>query len=339
VGIQEIAVAKGYTKEEILDRMLPPLHDALLLRMSEKWSKDDVSNMHSCEIYEVARWWLAGMNVGSAAIFDGICAQCGSLLHGALHVDDASSNKCCAPPCNRDGVALPLLPDGSPQVNAQPPFVLRYSPSFLGRSDSAPAWFVHSKGTNRLSLRQGVHSPWIRAEIKAGEQAVWLFCDDCKDRCSGKRTHSHIPYRDKASQNWIRPLRRVRKEPRPAPKETPAANIPEPRPPERDDKEPDVGEIDSEGEALGDVPADVDATADGGAVAACDDEDDLDEVERVGAFAARGYVPKCINVAPGQEKTLEEYKSGWDEKLASHSKGVAGEFCRDNLVPKPIPDR
>jgi hypothetical protein len=194
-------------------------------------------------------------------------------------------------------------------------------------------------GTNRLSLRQGVHPPWIRAEIKAGEQAVWLFCDDCKDRCSGKRTHSHIPYRDKASQNWIRPLRRVRREPRPAPEATPAANIPEPKPPERDDEEPDVGEIDSEGEALGDMPADVDAAAYGGAIAARDDEDDPDEVERVGAFAARGYVPKCINAAPGQEKTLEEYQRGWDERLASHAQEVAGEFCRDNLVPKAIPDR
>ena len=54
-SVPEIAVANGYTKEEILDRMLSPLHDALLLCMSEKCSKDDVSNMHSCEI-----WWRGG---------------------------------------------------------------------------------------------------------------------------------------------------------------------------------------------------------------------------------------------------------------------------------------
>ena len=86
-----------------------------------------------------------------------------------------------APPTDRDGNALPPNPDGTPQVHAQPPFLLRYSPRYFAREEVAPAWFVHDPDTNRLSLRPGVHPPWLRPNAPPGEHSVWLYCEDDPD--------------------------------------------------------------------------------------------------------------------------------------------------------------
>jgi hypothetical protein len=99
-SVQQIADDLEHTKQELLDRMLLSLYDALFLRMSETWSNaaklpgvENVANMHVCETYALAKWWLAGMNVGAKPIFDGVCAQCGSLLHGVQYEHSATSNK------------------------------------------------------------------------------------------------------------------------------------------------------------------------------------------------------------------------------------------------------
>ena len=72
------------TKQEILDRMLLCLFDALFLKQSERWSNAGVANLNVDETPELARWFLRGRNVGSKPIFDGICAMCGTLLHGVI---------------------------------------------------------------------------------------------------------------------------------------------------------------------------------------------------------------------------------------------------------------
>ena len=115
--------------------MLLALYDAPFLRMSGVWSNTaevpgakNVANLHVCETHALAKWWLAGMNTGSTALFSGICAQCATLLHGQQYVNDATSNKTCAPPTDRDGNILPR-----DQVNAQPPFLLRYRPALSPR--------------------------------------------------------------------------------------------------------------------------------------------------------------------------------------------------------------
>ena len=349
-ALASIAEENGYTMQEVFDRMLLPLYDALLLRMALQWSKDRVTNLHVCQVYEVAKWWMLGMQVGSAPIFDGVCAQCGCLLHGKQYENNSLSNKTCAPPSDRDGNALPRLPDGSPQVLAPPPFLLRYSPHFFAKDDSAPSWFVYHKRTNRLSLKPGVYPPWIRVDIPAGEQAVWYYCNDCKDRyfpASGQRSHSHIPYRDKASQHWIRPIRRFRQVQRAACSRgatAPAAvstEATEPAPP--NEQHSLVGDVDAEASGS-DAEDGVEET--GAELQPPDEDIDEDDAEdtfekrRLGAFAARGYVPKNINEAPEvPPPTLEQYQQRWDERLATHSREVPGAFSRDNLVPKPIPDR
>ena len=99
---KQIAEDKGLTKQDLLDRMLLCLYDALFLRMAQVWSNSagvlgakSVANLHVCETYALAKWWLAGMNVGSSApIFDGICSQCACLLYGTHYEESATSNKC-----------------------------------------------------------------------------------------------------------------------------------------------------------------------------------------------------------------------------------------------------
>ena len=75
---------------------------------------------------------MRGQAVGSNPIFDGMCAMCGTLLHGAIDNCTALSNKTAAPPINRDG-SLVLNADGSVDTGAQPPFLLRFSPRMFAK--------------------------------------------------------------------------------------------------------------------------------------------------------------------------------------------------------------
>ena len=70
------------SKSELLDHMLLMLWDALFLSQSLNWTRLGVANTPSDEALELARWYLRGQTIGSTPIFDGICAQCGCLLHG-----------------------------------------------------------------------------------------------------------------------------------------------------------------------------------------------------------------------------------------------------------------
>ena len=137
------------------------LVDALFLKQSERWSNAGVSNLKVDETPELARWFLRGRDVGSKHIFDGICAMCGTLLHGVLDHRSALSNKTSGPPLDRDGTVL-RYPDGTPIVDAQPPFLLRYSPSLFAQE--APAVFTHDPETNRLSLQESARPPWLKRD-------------------------------------------------------------------------------------------------------------------------------------------------------------------------------
>ena len=135
------------------------MFDALLLAQSEKWTANEVANLPADETYELARWWYLGQNVSKHALFDGTCSMCGALLYGPLNRTSAISNKCSAPPSNRDGMPLRNV-DGTPRTDAQPPFLLRYSPQLFAKE--APEMFVWGESTNRLSLASGKAEPWIR---------------------------------------------------------------------------------------------------------------------------------------------------------------------------------
>ncbi len=180
--IRQIAEDLSLSKAETLDRMLLVLFDALLLTQAEEWTARGLGNLPADETYELARWWYLGQNVAKNALFDGICAMCGALLYGAQNRTSAISNKCSSPPCNREGIPVRNA-DGTPNTEAQPPFLLRYSPQLFAKE--APEMFVWDEGTNRLSLAPGKTEPWVRpghAKIAQDDPNTWLYCTECWER-------------------------------------------------------------------------------------------------------------------------------------------------------------
>jgi hypothetical protein len=65
-----------------------------------------------------------------------MCAYCGALLYGQQNKNHSLSNKTSGMPVDKDGAPL-LSNTGEPLTDAQPPFLLRYSPSLFARE--APA--------------------------------------------------------------------------------------------------------------------------------------------------------------------------------------------------------
>ena len=81
------------------------------------------------------------------------------LLHGNPSDRSALANKAVGPPINRDGHIL-LYADGAPMTDAQPPFLLRFSPQLFAKE--ASAMFQLDPETNRLSLVEDKREPWLR---------------------------------------------------------------------------------------------------------------------------------------------------------------------------------
>ena len=343
-SIKDIAAARRISKEECLDKMLLVLWDALMLTMCEGWTRSDVANMHVCEAPQLARYFCLGLHMGSNPLFDGICAMCGALLYGAYK--GTHTNKHYGPATDRDGHIIA-------DATAQPPFLLRYSPRLFAKE--APTWFEHDPDTNRLSLKPGVARPWVRQfppSAPIDESRPWLFCLECKDRYfpdSGMRgTQSHIPYRDRASTHFMKPVRKWRyrggasstrqdeeppqQEAREQAEEQPQ-DADEPQLPQQDEGHED-GESDKDdgghpGGNIGDMLPAVTALNAG--------EEEEDDSLRRTRFEQMGYVPNLPD-APVPRPTLSEYLARWDEELTRHTREVPGAFSRDNLVPTPVPE-
>ena len=174
------------------------------MSQSVQWTEDGVANLASDEALELARWFLRGQSIGSKPIFDGICAMCGTLLHGSGTIMSSLCNRTRGPPLDRDGNPF-LTTDGQPDVNAQPPFLLRFSPAFF--ANEVPAMFIYESATNTLRLRDGLEPPWV-VQTSDGQ---WEYCKDCGTQWLGSnrtRKKSHIPYRDAASQHFMKPVQR-----------------------------------------------------------------------------------------------------------------------------------
>ena len=72
MSLQDLAQAQGLNIEEVLDRLLLSLWDALFLSQCIQWTEDNVANLASDEANELGRWFLRGQTVGTKPIFDGI---------------------------------------------------------------------------------------------------------------------------------------------------------------------------------------------------------------------------------------------------------------------------
>ena len=79
--INVLAEKLKLSKEMLLDKMLLVIHDALLLDLSEEWTRRKVANVPADETYELARWWNLGQNVGNKPLFDGILTAHKSTRH------------------------------------------------------------------------------------------------------------------------------------------------------------------------------------------------------------------------------------------------------------------
>ena len=105
--------------------------------------------------YCIGGFFLKGLHVGETPIFDGICAHCGSLLYGPLN-QPSISNKTNGRPVRIDGSFV----TGATAADAQPPFLLRWSPDVF--AEMVPDVFFYSKTTNRLGLHEAhvEQPPW-----------------------------------------------------------------------------------------------------------------------------------------------------------------------------------
>ena len=244
--------------------------------------------------------------------------MCGTLLHGEINQRSANHNKTAGPPVDRDGTIL-LYPDGDPKTDAQPPFLLRYSPQLFAKE--APAVFAHDQESNRLSLVAGAQAPWLRHEhARSNKASPWLYCIDCRDRFfkTGKREHGHIPYRDKASQSLMKRMhdREI------------ASQDPEVASQGRTEEEP-------EGEPDALAPETLDH-ADVGDVDDAPDGDADEQPEGPDGDDGEKLAVDVVDLPDTVYPTLEEYKAKWHRLLAQHSKPVPGEFSHSNLIPDPV---
>ena len=114
-------------------------------------------------------WYLKGQHVGETPIFDGICSRCGDLLFGNLR--EGGSCKVSGAPCD--------ITDEETTDTAQPPFLLRLSPSaFAEKLRDVFAWDAE---TNNLSLKAHHHDqpPWKSRmpPRQKSKKETWLYCD------------------------------------------------------------------------------------------------------------------------------------------------------------------
>ena len=248
-----------------------------------------------------------------------------------------------------------MLHDGNVQKTAQPPFLLRYSPAFFALPESGPdyyninaedfeketalknlcsasLWFAHDATTNRLSLKENVLiEPWLRpphAKHKEDKHA-WLYCTDCMGSLFRRR--ARLPFRDRASQCFMKPQRRgarittqqngitisdnstARVEIQPVSSSLPASATMVNENEKEDDELRETAELDVMGWASdneNENPADV-------ANAIVDDI--------------------CMPCEAIERPSLADYKIKWASREAHHARAVPGEFGRDNLVPQPRP--
>ena len=196
----------GESVEGLMDKMLLALWSALYWEMCLEWTARGLANLAPERCHELARWFLRGQALSRKPLHDGICSFCGAWLHGACNQNTATSNKCSGPPVNRDAERL-FHRDGTPLTESQPPFLLRWSPAFFARE--APAVFSHDPATNKLSLKKGVHAPWLASSVREGSAKTWLYCTECSASLfSEGRRCEFVPFRDRASQVYLRPVHR-----------------------------------------------------------------------------------------------------------------------------------
>ena len=340
------------SKEALLDRLLLVLHDALFLDACLTWTANGVSNLHCSETLPLARYFLRGLSVGDAPIFRGLCAFCARLL--GAPTDKIVGSK-AGPPIDRHGAKL-LDEFGAPDPHAQPPCLLRYSPSLFAKE--APATFDWDAATNRLTLKPGQPPPWLRQSVPPGDPNHWLYCDECYTHWIGptdrRRSPCGVPFRDKASQCMMRPTWKSQQQR----EQTAAQEAPVAPPTAAAGFGMDRSDDEDQGEVTDDVFDDAGPDHPGGTIGepesepeiepgtpgakaepevGLEDDDSDDEVaDHDKGLPVEAAAPALPVLQQEPRPSLESYTKKWAGLLAQHSKAVVGEFSASNLVPLPI---
>ena len=319
--------------QAVLDQMLLTLWDALFLDDCIRWTKQEVTNLTVDRTLTMSRYFLMGLAVGKEPLFTGLCAMCANLLYGSYSRTNTSNCR-AGHPINKHGVAVCTV-DGLPDMDAQPACFLRFSPKLF--AEAAPHIFEHDASTNRLRLKntEGGY-PWY-----AEKPGHWLYCTDCYERYIAKGKRSHVPFRDKASQHFIRSTWNQRKRQYEEAQQEASAQV-ENTPAD----EPFIDLPDGDASAVVDTPifdqGCVNSDDEGVATPVLEDNDDggalpfARESEYVRKEDEPGEV-ECPQVQPIERPTLEQYQAKWADKFAQHSRSNDDSFSANNLCPVPVP--
>ena len=321
--------------QAVLDQLLLTLWDALFLDDCIRWTKQQVTNLTVDRTLTMAKYFLMGLAVGKEPLFTGLCAMCANLLYGSGTYNGRDISNCRAGhPIDKNGVAVRTA-DDRPDTRTQPPCFPRFNPQLF--AEEAPHIFEYDASTNRLRLKNTDGGyPWY-----AEKRGHWLYCTDCYERYIAKSERSHVPFRDKASQHFIKSTWNQRKrqfEEAQQQASVQEENTPAVEPPiDIPDGDAslvvdapifDQGLVDSDGEGVA-TPV-LDDNDDGGALPFAKESEDVYEEDGPGEVA----LPE---VPPIERPTLEQYESKWADKLAYHSRSNDDIFSADNLCPLPVP--
>ena len=140
---------------DCVTRLLLDLGFIMWQKQCMQWQRGGKAWTTESKIAGAIRYFLKGLHVGETPVFDGICAFCGVLLHGHLN-ETGIGNKTNGRPVTIDGA---LVTQGVPE-NAQPPFLLRWSPDFF--AEMAPDVFFYDPVSNRVGLKEAhmERAPW-----------------------------------------------------------------------------------------------------------------------------------------------------------------------------------
>ena len=172
--------------DDIFNDLLLLLWTYLFFQCCESWRDKGVCNLASARVPYLASWFLRGQDVAARPLANGICARCGELLRGDQNQHSALSNKSSCAPIDVNDEKL-LDAEGKPQTDAQPPFLLRYSPDVFAREQ--PDLFNYDALTNKLSYCGEGPLPWLasrRGRTKKDDPKTWLCCCDCARILHGK---------------------------------------------------------------------------------------------------------------------------------------------------------
>ena len=298
-GLQQFAENKSLSQQDIFSHIALFLWDTLFFNECVEWTNHGHANLDAPRTKMLADAFMKGQRTSETPLADGICAFCGALLHGTLK--ENGSNKEAGKPVDHNAKEL----EGADAVNAQPPFLLRYSPKLI--AEEVQEVFKHDPETNRLSLQDESFRPWIRTmddrvRGKASKENTWLYCKGCHaTRLSKKSSRNNwIAFRDKAAQHNLKPEDPYRMGPAGRTRASADGN----------DAEPGVAESDDE--ANSGPPT---AAPEGGAESS----------------SAAGACPS----AAAKFLTIQDYQQKWRLERKRHLTGPGGNFDVTNLVPQP----